>query len=180
MYIRIAEWVWNPSRLDLDGEKPPVPQPIVKETVAVTERPARDEALRAFWTALLAYANARSNLHAAISATGVNWIGARRHGHSWNYVVLQTQTRVELYIDGVAAADTKAVFDSLHGERDMVEAAFGGPLDWQRIDDKRASRISCTVPGGWVDERTWPAAIERAVDAMQRLYGALALRFDPE
>ena len=110
----------------------------------------------------------------------MNWIGARRHGHSWNYVVLQTQTRVELYIDGVAAADTKAVFDSLHGERDMVEAAFGGPLDWQRIDDKRASRISCTVPGGWVDERTWPAAIERAVDAMQRLYGALALRFDPE
>lgn len=25
LYIRIAEWVWNPSRLDLDGEKPPIP-----------------------------------------------------------------------------------------------------------------------------------------------------------
>lgn len=23
LYLRIAEWVWNPSRLDLDGEKPP-------------------------------------------------------------------------------------------------------------------------------------------------------------
>src|SRR5690625_1282913 len=29
LYIRLAEWVWNPSRLDLDGEKPPAPQPIV-------------------------------------------------------------------------------------------------------------------------------------------------------
>ena len=29
LYIRIAEWVWNPSRLDLDGEKPPVPEPLV-------------------------------------------------------------------------------------------------------------------------------------------------------
>lgn len=28
LYIRVAEWVWNPSRLDLDGEKPPIPDPI--------------------------------------------------------------------------------------------------------------------------------------------------------
>ena len=28
LYIRIAEWVWNPSRLDLDGEKPPLFTPI--------------------------------------------------------------------------------------------------------------------------------------------------------
>jgi hypothetical protein len=24
LYLRMAEWVWNPSRLDLDGLKPPV------------------------------------------------------------------------------------------------------------------------------------------------------------
>jgi len=28
LYIRLAEWIWNPSRLDLDGEKPPAPEPI--------------------------------------------------------------------------------------------------------------------------------------------------------
>ena len=35
LYIRLAEWVWNPFRLDLDGEKPPIPDPIAdpdKET----------------------------------------------------------------------------------------------------------------------------------------------------
>ncbi|MDE2804773.1 MAG: DUF262 domain-containing protein [Gemmatimonadota bacterium] len=28
LYIRIADWVWNPSRLDLDGEKSPTPERI--------------------------------------------------------------------------------------------------------------------------------------------------------
>ena len=39
LYIRIAEWVWNPSRLNLDGEKPPVPEPIA-ETVEHVSEPA--------------------------------------------------------------------------------------------------------------------------------------------
>jgi hypothetical protein len=30
LYIRLAEWVWNPSRLDLDGEKPPFHEPIAE------------------------------------------------------------------------------------------------------------------------------------------------------
>lgn len=37
LYIRIAEWVWNPSRLDLDGEKPPSPQPIAETEKHVSE-----------------------------------------------------------------------------------------------------------------------------------------------
>ena len=85
---------------------------------------------------------------------------------------------VELYIKGPVAAANKALFDSLHAQRATVEAAFGNPLAWQHLDDKRASRISFSVPGGWADKLTWPAAIERAVDAMQRLYGALAPRVD--
>ena len=144
----------------------------------MTEHPARHEARREFLTALLAHANAQANLHSTISATRDSWIGAQRHGHSWKYVVLQTETRVELYIKTPVAAANKALFDSLHAQRATVEAAFGSPLAWQRLDDKRASRISFSVPGGWADKLTWPAVIERAVDAMQRLCGALAPRVD--
>ena len=116
----------------------------------MTEHPARHEARREFLTALLAHANAQANLHSTISATRDSWIGAQRHGHSWKYVVLQTETRVELYIKTPVAAANKALFDSLHAQRATVEAAFGSPLAWQRLDDKRASRISFSVPGGCV------------------------------
>ncbi|MCY4506659.1 MAG: DUF4268 domain-containing protein [Acidobacteria bacterium] len=100
----------------------------------------------------------------------------RRHGQWWNYVVLQDESRAELYIDAPAAEDNKALFDTLHAERLAIEADFGGALSWQRLDDKRASRISFTVPGGWVDDQTWPSAIEQTVSAMQRLYRTLSPR----
>ena len=179
LYIRLAEWVWNPSRLDLDGEKPPVPEPITDpedETPVAVDRPDRHEARLAFWKALLAHANEQSDLHDRISARRYNWLGTRRHGQWWNYVVLQDETRAELYIDDPVAADNKAVFDTLHAQRATVESEFGSPLSWQRLDDKRACRISVTVPGGWVDDRTWPGAIDQCVRAMLRLYTVLSLR----
>ena len=179
LYIRIAEWVWNPSRLDLDGEKPPTPELIVEpeeDVTEVTDRPERHEARFAFWRALLAHANEISDLHARISANRMNWLGTRRHGQWWNYVVLQHETRAELYIDAPQAEENKALFDALHGDREAIETEFGARLSWQRLDGKRASRISLTVPGGWVDDTTWPSAVNRAVNAMQRLYSILSPR----
>ena len=176
LYIRLAEWVWNPSRLDLDGEKPPVPQPIIDPEEAkagAADRPDRHEARLAFWQQLLPLAHGQSDLHKNISPGRYHWVGARRHGHWWNYVVLMDQTRVELYIDGPDAAENNALFNALAAHRVAVEDAFGGELLWQRLDDKRAGRISFTVPGGWADDATWPGAIEAAIDAMTRLYGAL-------
>lgn len=179
LYVRIAEWVWNPSRLDLDGEKPPVPEPILEAEEAeddAAERPERYEARLDFWTALLERAKQVSDLHERISPDRYGWCGARRHGSGWNYVVLQDETRVELYIDGPEAEENKALFDALHSERRAIEAEFGEKLLWQRLDDKRASRISFSVPGGWVDRDTWKGAIEKAVQAMNRFYTTLGHR----
>ena len=179
LYIRLSEWVWNPSRLDPDGEKPPIPEPIAdpeEETDDTGDRPDRHEARLAFWIRLLAYANEQSDLHSRISASRYHWLGTRRHGQWWNYVVLQNETRVELYIDAPVVADNKALYDRLHAERAAVEAEFGCPLSWQRLDDKRASRISFTVPGGWVDDCTWSSAIDQSVKAMKKFYGVLSQR----
>ena len=179
LYIRIAEWVWNPSRLDLDGEKPPAPEPIAEpedDASETIDRPDRHEARFAFWQVLLARANEISDLHSRISANRFNWLGTRRHGQWWNYVVLQDETRAELYIDALEAKKNKALFDALHADRKAIETEFEARLSWQRLDDKRASRISFTVPGGWVDDTTWPSAVDQVVNAMQRLYRTLAPR----
>ena len=179
LYIRLAEWVWNPSRLDMDGEKPPVHEPIVDPEEAkaeAVERPDRHEARLAFWQTLLPVAKERSELHRNISPGKYHWVGARKYGQWWNYVVLMDETRVELYLDAPDPADNKRLYDALELERPGVEADFGGALLWQRLDDKRASRISFTVAGGWADQETWPNAIDSSVDAMARLFQSLAPR----
>ncbi len=179
LYIRIAEWVWNPSRLDLEGEKPPTLDPIVEHQEDVSDpirRLSRADACFDFWQTLLAHAKKVSDLHSRNSAIRSNWIGMRRHGQEWNYVVLEDKTRVELYIDAPQAAENKTLFDALYRDREAVKAEFGAALYWQRLDDKRASRISFTVPGGWVDTENWPSVAGQAVDAMQRLYDTLSSR----
>ena len=188
LYLRLAEWVWNPSRLDLDGEKPPVPDPIgiIDPDGEDDEPPAgngtggppRGAIRKKFFTHLLDHAAEVTDLHAKISPGPAGWVGTRRHGQWWNYAVTQEATRAELYIDSGNFNDNKPLFDHLFSHREEIEAAFGGALYWQRLDNKRASRVSFTVPGGWTTESTWPTAIEQAVDAMKRLYEATGARVE--
>lgn len=50
--------------------------------------------------------------------------------------------RVDLYIDTGDQARNKEIFDALKARREEIEATFGGPLKWERMDEKRASRIA--------------------------------------
>ncbi len=185
LYLRIAEWVWNPSRLDLDGIKPPVHEPIPRyeedeeeEEVDEEELAPRHHARLAFWTQLHEAATQRSDLHRRITPGMYGWFGAQRHGVMWFYVLLKDQVRIELSIDRPLAAENKALFDGLAADMEEVEAKFGAPLSWQRNDELRASRICTTVPGGWIDRSVWPRTIEQAVDAMVRLYAALGSKVE--
>jgi len=76
------------------------------------------------------------------------------------------RVRAELYIDFGDVESNKAFFDRLFAERSPLEQDFGEPLSWERLDDKRASRIAVYSQGSIEAEpeelsriRTW--AIER-------------------
>ena len=59
--------------------------------------------------------------------------------------------------------------------RGDVEQAFGGPVEWERLDGKRACRIRKQIDlGGYLDEQKWPKIQEEMVDAMIRLHTALS------
>ena len=67
---------------------------------------------------------------------------AHRAGLHYTYVTAYDVGRVELYIYRSDQSENKAIFDELQGNSAAIEKAFGGPLKWQRIDDKSACRIS--------------------------------------
>jgi hypothetical protein len=143
------------------------------------ERAERYDLRWRFWSGLLERAKARTDLHANISPKEYHWIGASSglRGLSYNYVITQHEGSAELYVDRGPGEEeeTKAMFDRLHQARAEVEVVFGGPLDWQRLEGRRACRIRSAVPGGYRDDETkWPAVQDAMIDAMVRLEKALA------
>jgi hypothetical protein len=178
LYLRIAEWVWNPSRLDLDGLKPPVPEPLSEpeeeeESVPI-EKSLRHQKRKVFWTKLVELSRANGGLHGKLTPTSYSWLGTREAGLWWNFAVTQGSTRVELWIGTWEPEKNKAIFDRLHSARQAIEASFGGPLEWHRLDENVGSRVRTVVGGGWLDEGTFDATVAKAVEVMARFHGALA------
>ncbi|MBM3189775.1 MAG: DUF4268 domain-containing protein [Chloroflexi bacterium] len=131
-----------------------------------------------FWTALLDRARKQTKLHANISPGRENWLGtgAGISGLGYNYVIGQHEARVELYIDrGRDSGDqSKVIFDAIEGAKGEIEAAYGSSLVWERLEGKRACRISDVLQdGGYRDEERWPQIQDAMIDAMIRLEKAL-------
>ena len=138
----------------------------------------RYDVRKQFWTQLLELSKSKSKLHSAITPGKNAWIGAGsgKSGLSYNYVVRQHDTAVELYIDRGKGSDleNKEIFDILLKHKETIEKEFGGKLEWQRLDTKRASRIRVAfADGGWKDREKWTAVITKMVPAMIQLEKSL-------
>ncbi len=149
-----------------------------KERLERKDRTERHVIRKKFWTELLKYAKTQTSLHGNISPGEYTWIatGSGMSGLTWNYVTGMHDGRVELYIDRVNAEENKAIFDRLVQDREKIEAAFGEPLDWLRMENKRPCCIKKeTTLGGYRNpESEWPEIIAWMVDAMIRFEAALS------
>ena len=62
-----------------------------------------------------------------------------------------SRLRAELYIDMGDASRNKVIFDWLYAQRAQIEQKTGN-LEWERLDDRRASRISLVRPDTTIDD----------------------------
>lgn len=131
-----------------------------------------------FWTQLLSQAKNKTALHAKISPTDGGWVSvtAGIRGLSFCYSVSKHQATVDLYIDKGkdTQEENERIFDMFAGAQEDIEMSFGEPLEWERMEGKRACRIRKTITeGGYLDEGNWPKIHEAMIDTMIRFHKAL-------
>ena len=129
-----------------------------------------------FWTALLEKAKGKTSLHSNISPGIYSWIGtgAGKQGISYNYVITKKYGGCEIYFDKgkdyIKPNINKIRFDKLYKHKNQIEKKFGGKLNWERLDNARASRISIKFKGkGLNDKENWGKLQDKMIDVMIRL-----------
>ena len=132
-----------------------------------------------FWEGLLERSRKQTKLHANISPVPQNWVGtgAGISGMALNYAVRQTDAQAELYIDRGKGRDAEnaLIFDAFYTEKDRIERDAGLPINWEKLEAKRACRISIrTDLGGWRSpEDEWPTIHDKMIESMIALEKAL-------
>ncbi len=148
----------------------------LKKIIKNKESSAKDSILYNFWEQLLEKAKEVTELHAHRPPGKRSWIstGAGKSGLAYCYSITKHESKVELYIDRGKESENKNIFDELVKNKDEIEKDFGESLKWERLDNKRACRISRQFDnGGYRDEDKWPNIHDNMIDAMCRFEKAL-------
>lgn len=149
-----------------------------KEQKVRKKRAEISEVRLRFWEGLIAMARDQKTRHANIKPGTYHWLGASSgiRGLGFNYVIGTENGSVELYIDRGDVTENKEIFDTLESKKAEIEVEFGDSLTWERLDNKRASRIKTTITEGGCksDPKSWPKIQSEMVLRMMKLESSLA------
>ena len=139
----------------------------------------RHKLRKQFWGELLDRAREKGiKVHAGVSPS-IHWAisaGAGRAGLSFDYVIwVKEKSSVQLYIDTGDKDQNKQIYDRIYSKKRTVESKFGSPLLWERLDERRASRIRFFINKGGLKEEgvKWGPIQEMMIDSMDRFSRAL-------
>jgi hypothetical protein len=106
---------------------------------------AKGEAYREYFQSLIDELRSKHSFSKAKIAQPQNWflfptgISGISYGTSF---AQGGRVRAELYIDVGELDKNKSLFDWLSEQKETIEIEFGESLDWERLDDRRASRVA--------------------------------------
>lgn len=129
-----------------------------------------------FWQKLLIASNKNLDLFNNISPSKEGWIasGSGIGGITYNFAIAHNYCRVELYISK-SKEDNKFFFDELYKQKDKIEEKFGNKLEWERLDEKKASRIKFEMLNVNVfNKEDWEKMIDFLINSMIKLEKAFS------
>lgn len=91
-------------------------------------------------------------------------------GSSQCYISVDLVNKEHKIRVGYWITDNKEMFDNFYSHKDEIETAFGSKLDWDRLDDKKASIFSTCFPGlDFKKQDNYPQLINAAIDMVVKL-----------
>lgn len=134
-----------------------------------------------FWTQLLDRSKTKTKLFSTVSPGRFYSLitGGGKTGVQFQYTISRDSGSVCLYIDNDqdTGKGNKAIFDALFQQKEQIHAELGFPLQWDRLDDKRASWIWYEITTGGLDKPdSWPVLQDHMIAAMMKLDQALRPR----
>ncbi len=131
-----------------------------QSTAASSEK---SELYRTYFQDLLDELRTKHHFTAARKAQPQNWYSFSSGDNRFKYSHSFTngnRVRCEIYIDCGDAGNNKEYFKRLLDNRESIESDFGGPLAWEPLEDRRASRIAIYRSG----------SIEDSTEALQEIH----------
>ena len=108
-----------------------------------------------------------------VSAKPRYYIGFGKGIARFNFVIGRGGYRVELYF---LKDEEKILFNEMYKYKEEIENSFGEELIWQRLDNKKASRIKFELSGeGWDDfySENWSECFEEFIEVFDKFYPAI-------
>ena len=93
--------------------------------------------------------------------------GSGISGVHFSFIVTKEYAGVELGISGGERKENKKIFDYFYKNKENIESTFGSKLDWERLDDKKMSRIASRLHGVSIFNREdWEDMMKFLTDSM--------------
>ena len=149
-----------------------------KEVKTAAKSKALSQILRPrFWEMTLDAMHAASvKRYQNVSPSNDHWLscGSGMGGVSYALIFSNREIRVELNIGTSDKVRNKEIFDQLLMSKEEVEVAYGEPLEWYRLDDKKSCRIKHRLAVDGYNESNWPEMISWLVEHFPKLEAAFA------
>ncbi len=145
------------------------------EVVQVT----RDQLRIDFWHQTLEkLQDDKVTLYRGVAPSRGHWLstGAGLSGVQYVMIFNRDEARVHLEFNRAAKEQNKMLFDVLNTDAAELDKAFGAPLLWRRMDDKKASIVGYAKSFDGHNRDSWPAMIAWLVEHIQRMEKI----FDPQ
>ena len=134
-----------------------------------------------FWEQALGALRARRlKRYQSISPSTDHWLSCATGVSGCNYtlIFLKQEVRVELTLQRSRIEDNKWFFDRLEEKREEIESDFGEALEWNRMGDKKSSKIRLVRPFDGHDPVCWPEIITWFGDHISRLEDAFSTHLE--